>query len=163
MSNRSWTALLKQAIRPKNRPSFRIAVVGIGHELRGDDAAGVMVARRLQAASSATRLVLDAGPAPENFSGQLRAFAPDLLLLVDAVQMDEPPGTIRLLKLDAAQPSSLTTHTLSPHLLANYLRAALGCDIRLLGIQPAQDSFGAGLSSAVEHSVEQIVRAFQDG
>jgi len=120
------------------------------------------VARRLQAASSATRLVVDAGPAPENFTGLLRAFAPDLLLLVDAAQMDEPPGTIRLLKLDAAQPSSMTTHTLSPHLLANYLQATLGCDIWLLGIQPAQDSFGAGLSSAVEHSVEQIVRAFEN-
>jgi hydrogenase 3 maturation protease len=89
---------------------------------------------------------------------------PDLLLLVDAVQMEAPPGTIRLLKrLTLRSPPACTTHSLSPHLLATYLRAALSCGIRLLGVQPAQDSFGAGLSSAVEHSVEQIVRAFQDG
>ena len=37
---------------------------------------------------------MEAGPAPENFTGPLRRFRPDLVLLVDAAQMDAEPGTI---------------------------------------------------------------------
>ncbi|MBZ0303057.1 MAG: hydrogenase maturation peptidase HycI, partial [Anaerolineae bacterium] len=162
MSNHSWDVSLQQAIRRANKPRPRIAVVGIGHELRGDDAAGIMIARGLQRVSSPTLIVVDAGPAPENFTGLLRALAPDVVLLVDAAQMQEPPGTVRLLAIDGAQPDSASTHTLSLHLLANFLRATLDGDILLLGIQPEQDSFGTGLSSAVQQSVDHIVTVLPD-
>lgn len=161
MFNRSWIVSLKQAIIRTNKPSPRIAVVGIGQELRGDDAVGIIIVRRLQALSNAALLIIDAGPAPENFAGRLLSFAPAVVLLVDALQMDEPPGTIRLVEMDAAQRCSVTTHTLSSHLLADYLRATLHCDALLLGIQPGQDAFGAELSAAVAQSVEQIVQALQ--
>lgn len=160
MSNRSWIVSLKQAIRQTNKPLPGIAVVGIGHELRGDDAAGIMVARKLRVVSRANWLVLDAGPAPENFTGKLRDFAPDLLLLVDAVQINEPPGTIRLLEINAIEPYSMTTHSLSPHLLIAHLQLELNCIVRVLGIQVEQVSIGSGLSPAVQASIKQIVQAF---
>lgn len=157
MSDQSWIVSLKQIIQQVNKPLPRIAIVGIGHELRGDDAAGLFVARGLQVESSEDLLVVDAGPAPENFIGKLCRFAPDVLLLVDAVHMNEVPGTIRLLKLDAAQSHSATTHTLSIHLLAGYLQEWLGCNIVLLGLQPGQNTLGAGLSDALQQSVDQVV------
>jgi len=161
MSNHSWKNALKQAIRPTNNPQPRIAIVGMGHELRGDDAAGIIVARRLEAATNVYWLVIDAGSAPENFIGKLREFAPDVLLMVDAIQMDAPPGMIRLLTIDELESYSLTTHALSPHLLIAHLQLELRCIIRLLGIQPGQDSFGSELSSLVRHSVERIVQIIE--
>ena len=78
---------------------MRTAMLGIGHELRGDDAAGLEVARRLQAlvVGQPDSLILETGPVPENFTGPLRRFAPDLVLLVDAALMGEPAGAVRWL------------------------------------------------------------------
>jgi hydrogenase 3 maturation protease len=161
MCNPSWIVSLQEIISRMSKPQPRIAIVGIGNELRGDDAAGVIIARWLQPSARPSILVLDAGPVPENFTSLLRTFAPDMLLLVDATHMDEPPGTVQLLEFDSIQSDSATTHTLSSHLVINYLRTMLDCDTLLLGIQPGQNSLGVGLSADVRQSVEQIVQALQ--
>ena len=124
--------------------SLRVAVMGIGHELQGDDAAGVLIAKRLQAhiGPSEERLILCTGPAPENYCGALRRFAPDLTLMIDAAQMDEVPGTIRLIPYQDVTGVGASTHTLPLHILAGYLTSEIGCEVTLLGIQPAQVGFG---------------------
>ncbi|MFN2290975.1 MAG: hydrogenase maturation protease, partial [Anaerolineae bacterium] len=101
----------------------------MGHELRGDDAAGIAVARALQAALSDDDglLVIAAGPAPENFIGPLRRFNPDQVLFVDATQMDEVPGAIRWLSWQELQGSGPWTHALSPQALNHFLVGELGC------------------------------------
>jgi hydrogenase 3 maturation protease len=133
----------------------------MGHELRGDDAAGIAIARSLQLSVNDQFLVINAGAAPENFTGALRGFAPDLVLIVDAVQMGEPPGAVRLFDLDDAENCSVTTHSLSPHLFALFLETELHCMVKLLGIQAGRDSLGAELSPAVRQSVGAIVRELQ--
>ncbi len=78
---------------PANNLTPRTAILGIGQELRGDDALGLEIARRLQKKLSGREdvLILLAGPAPENFTGALRRFAPQRVILVDAALMGEPP------------------------------------------------------------------------
>ncbi|MBN1285578.1 MAG: hydrogenase 3 maturation endopeptidase HyCI [Anaerolineae bacterium] len=148
---------LRQLRQQKDR--LRIAVMGIGHEMRGDDAAGVMVARGLaeRAARRDTLLVLDAGAMPENNTGPVRRFRPDLILLVDAAQMCEPPGTVCLLDWQDTVGVAASTHTLPPYILAQYLTATLDCSIALIGIQPADSSSGAPLSPEVNRAVDAIV------
>lgn len=143
------------------RETLHIAVVGIGHELRGDDAAGVFVARGLHSllAGRDGFLVIDAGPAPENFTGQLRRYKPDLVLLVDAAQMQEAPGTIRWLDWRETSGISASTHTLPPYVLSEYLTGELGCRVALLGIQALDTSLGAPLSAPVKQAVEKIVQS----
>ena len=167
MSKPSWESSLAQAARrrqPSDRP-LRIAVVGIGHELRGDDAAGVVVARALLEQSaicdprSAFRLVIDAGPAPENYTGSLRRFQPDLIVLIDAAQMGAPPGTVRWLMWQDTDAFSASTHTLPPHILAQYLTNELNCGVALIGIQPADTRIGMPLSPVVQAAVETVVQA----
>lgn len=158
MSRLCWQARLRQALRsPSSAP--RVAVVGVGHELNGDDAAGIAVARSLAGlpAPHNRLLVIDAGPAPENTTGLLRRFGPDLVLLVDAAQMGEPPGAIRWLDWRETDGISASTHTLPLHLLARYLVTELGCDVALLGIQPAANTLDAPLSPAVSRAVASIV------
>jgi hydrogenase maturation protease HycI len=159
--SRCWRAALKQILTSAAEPGVRAALVGMGHELRGDDAAGLWVARRWRSIAPSRWLVLDAGPAPENFTGTLRRFAPDVILLVDAVEMGLPPGAVRLLELNHAESRSASTHTLSCHLLAAYLLAQRPCTIRLLGIQAGQDRLGAGLSPAAAAAVRRIIAALR--
>ncbi len=144
--DRSWDILLGEQLgRLRNTAhSPRVAVLGIGHELQGDDAAGVLIARHLQSLIRPTeeRLIICAGPAPENCSGSLRRFEPDLVLMIDAAQMDEVPGTVQLISCQDITGVGSSTHTLPLHILAKYLTSELGCAITLLGIQPAFVEFG---------------------
>jgi hydrogenase 3 maturation protease len=140
-------------------PIPRVAIVGMGHELRGDDAAGIAVARALKSALDGDErlLVIDAGPAPENCTGPLRRFSPDYVLFVDAAQMDEPPGAIRCLSWHDMNGLGASTHTLSPRVLARFLASQLGCAITLIGIQPASNAIAAPLSPEVADAVDTVV------
>lgn len=144
--DRFWdTQLAEQLGRlRKAGNSLRVAVMGIGHELQGDDAAGVLIAKRLQdhIGPSEERLILCTGPAPESYCGALRRFAPDLTLMIDDAQMDEVPGTVRLIPYQDVTGVGASTHTLPLHILAGYLTSEIGCEVTLLGIQPAQVEFG---------------------
>ena len=139
----------------------RVAILGIGHELRGDDAAGLSVARKLLERSSgrSNLLVIEAESAPENHTGPLRRFEPDLVLLVDAAEMGEASGVIRWLDWQETTGLSASTHTLPPYVLAQYLTSELHCDVALIGIQPAGTTIGAPLSPEVGQAVEAVVQA----
>ncbi len=168
--------LRRRLPQPSGLP--RVAVVGVGQELRGDDAAGVMVARALiEARGGAERdhhgsangerdhtapplRVTEGGAAPENCTGTLRRFQPDLVIFIDAAQMDLEPGAVRWLDGQEIAGFSASTHTLPLDMLAHYLEAELGCQVAFLGIQPAGTSFDGGLSPAVAQAVTEIVDAF---
>ena len=88
MLNNPWQERLKAELQNLNtteRPA-RLAVLGIGHELCGDDAVGTRFAAMLRALlpNEPRLLAVEAGPAPENFTGSLRRFDPSLILMIDA-------------------------------------------------------------------------------
>lgn len=146
-----------------------MAVVGIGQVLNGDDAAGALIAQGLltrQRAgwSGAPRpvpfsvLVIEAAHAPENCTGAIRRFAPDLVVLVDAAEMGDPPGTIRWLDWREAAAFDASTHTLSASMLARYLIAELSCDVGAIGIQVQDTSLGAPVSPPVRRAIGSVCR-----
>ncbi len=152
-----WQTSLRKMLA--NSPNPRAAIMGVGHELRGDDAAGVIAARLLQTGMG-TRpnlLIIEAGHAPENQTGAIRRFAPTLVVLIDSAQMGQPPGAICWLDWRETSGISGSSHTLPLHMIAAYLQLELGCDVVLIGIQPAQTAFDQPLSTAVQNAVDQLV------
>jgi hydrogenase 3 maturation protease len=154
---------------------LRVAVVGIGNELNGDDAAGVLVARALkkkqifqvgrensaglsgqQSASPGEVLVIDSGPAPENFSGPLRRFRPDIVILVDAAEMAQPAGTVAWVGWQDVDGFSGSTHILPPTVFARFLMEEIGCQMAFIGIQPASLEFDQPVSPAVAEAVNTV-------
>jgi hydrogenase 3 maturation protease len=149
---------------------LRLAVLGVGNELRSDDAAGVFVARHVLEPTGKNGvarlggdqvLILEGGIAPESQTGPLRRFPPDLVLLVDAAQMNEPPGSVRC--FSAAEIAGLTTstHTLPLHVLCRYLEEELNAGVALIGIQPATTELQADaaeprLTHAVATAVAEV-------
>jgi hydrogenase 3 maturation protease len=99
---------------------------------------------------------MDAGHAPENSTAELRRFAPETVLLIDAAAMDEPPGTIRCIDMEEMDGMSASTHSLPLSLLARYLTLDLKCEVTLLGIQPQSNDVGEGLTLPVLQSVREI-------
>jgi hydrogenase 3 maturation protease len=145
------------------RPA-RLALVGIGHELCGDDAVGLRIAGAVRPLLSDEErlLVVEAGPAPENFTGVLRRFKPDLILLVDSALMNEEPGAVRWLNCEDAEGFSASTHTLPLQILAAYLTSELGCTMGLIGIQPEQTFADAPLTPPVRAAADKVVAALTD-
>ena len=142
----------------------RIAIVGIGNEFNGDDAAGVLVARKLgtrECSGDADHvLIIEAGQAPENITADLRRFQPQVVILVDAAQLDNTPGTITWIPWETTSGMSASSHSLPLSMLARYLTLEFGCTVHLLGIQPAQNVAFNAVSPEVRFAVDDICETF---
>jgi hydrogenase 3 maturation protease len=145
-------------------PNQRVAILGIGHELRGDDAVGLAVASQLQdtACGRSDLLVIETGPVPENFTAHVRRFRPDLVVMVDAAIMGEQPGAVRWLDWQDLGGVSFSSHALSLNLLASYLNSELGCAVNIIGIQPANNSLNAPLSEIARQAVKEAVAMIEE-
>ncbi|MGD0806435.1 MAG: hydrogenase 3 maturation endopeptidase HyCI [Anaerolineales bacterium] len=165
-SRNSWKEPLSQALRK----SRKVAFVGVGQELRGDDAAGVLVVRRLMESarknpskSKVTEsqreapLLFEAGPLPEAATGALRRYLPDWAVFIDSAEMGEPPGTIRWVDPEQAEGFTGSTHTFPISGLGKYLSSELGCRVAILGIQPKNLEFDSPVSEEVDRTIEEIV------
>ena len=122
-----------------------------------------MLTRRLASHASLRAAVdqgqllwIEAGLAPENFTGPLRRFGAQLVLLVDAAEMGAPAGTIRLLDWQDTTGFGPSTHIQPLSTLAEYLGAEMGCQVVLLGIQPARLDFDSPLSAPVRRAVTRL-------
>lgn len=154
--------LLKQLTSEAGR-SPRIAVLGIGNLMRSDDAAGMLVARALLLREAADNvLVLEGGPAPENQTADLRKFAPDLVLLVDAADMGKAPGVVDWISEDDIDGMSASTHSLPLSMLVKFLTLDLGCQVNLLGIQAASNEVGETVSPEVLRAIEEVANGLDE-
>ena len=156
----SWKTPLREWAARQNKGS-RIAVLGIGNSFRSDDAAGVLVARGL--AKSRLRrdpdsfLVIEAGYAPENVTAELRRFAAQVVILVDAAEMGAAPGAIRWVEMDEIDGLSASTHSMPLSMLSKYLILEWDCEVKILGLQPRSTEIGESVSSEVLQAVDEIV------
>ena len=139
-------------------------VAGIGNVFLSDDAFGVEVAQRL------TGRALPEGVRVEDFGirGIHLAYelldGYDALVLIDAVPMGEPPGTLAVIEPGAgrgarsADPDApaVDAHIMSPDVvLATLARLGGSVDrIFIVGCQPANLDEGMGLTPSVEAVVD---------
>jgi hydrogenase maturation protease len=136
-------------------------VIGVGNEWRGDDAAGLLVVRRLRAlAPGGTRVVEEQGEPVtliDEWSGSEEA------IVVDAVSSGAACGTIhRLAATDRRLPAELfrgSTHAFGVAEAVELARALNRLPRRLvvLGIEGGRFAAGAGLSPQVERAIERLV------
>jgi hydrogenase 3 maturation protease len=160
-SNLSWKKQLRESLNKAARKAeARVAFLGIGNEFNGDDAAGAWLSRRLFSLrdSSDRLLILDCGQVPENSIGILRRYRPDLVVLLDAADFSGEPGEVRWIDPLSTNGFSASSHTLPFSVLTKYLAKELGCEVRLLGIQPVSLEFDSGLSSPVKNSLAQLMK-----
>jgi hydrogenase 3 maturation protease len=142
--------------------SLKVVVLGVGSELRSDDAVGVRVAQRVRQKNLKGLWSLPGGTAPENFTADIRQISPTHVLIVDSADMGEPAGTIRLIDPADIGGISFGTHALPLSVLAGYLQQETGCRVILMGIQPQSIEFGEQLSPAVSAALEEAVQAIAE-
>ena len=148
----------------------RVAVIGIGQSLRGDDAVGLEAVRQWQ-----ERFPETAGrPEVRVEASELPGLALlDLLsdarsaVLVDAVQSSHPPGTIHRLGEDEL--AAFASDAKSAHgwgvaetlKLGRQLRDSHPT-VRVVGVTVENIETGAGMSAAVRDAIPKICEAIEE-
>jgi len=134
----------------------RVAILGIGSPLMGDDAVGARIAERLQGKTPCSVLPLVCWTVPESCTGPIRRFAPTHVLLIDAAQLGQAPGASKLVPAENVLGLSLSTHSMPLRLLADYLSKTTGAKIAVLAIQPKETHMGEGLSEGLQRVAQRL-------
>ena len=138
-------------------------VLTVGSVLRGDDAAGPMLAKMMETRPVKGWEIIDGGQTPEDELSVVRRKEPDLLLLVDAADMGLAAGEIRLLdERDVYSDFLITTHSLPMTYLLEELKASCK-EVVFLGIQPSHTEFLGALHPDVRKAVESIYNCLDEG
>ncbi len=129
-------------------------LMGIGNTLRGDDGIGSIIA---QSFKDRDWLSMDCGVVPENFTSIIKKNGPDLVVLVDAVEMDLKSGEFRLISPYRISALHLTTHSIPLSFLISYLKEYTQ-ELVFIGIQPKIIDYSNSVSPEVLKSSEEIIR-----
>ncbi|MDD5687755.1 MAG: hydrogenase maturation peptidase HycI [Elusimicrobia bacterium] len=137
-----------------------VLIVGIGNSLKGDDGAGCEVIKQLEGKTNYK--LLDVGSAPENYTKKIKEFCPDTIIFIDAVEMKEKPGTIKIIDEKEISSGFFTTHNMPLNLFLDYIKEQTKAKIIFIGIQPKSMKFGDKISPPVKKAIEKLTNILQE-
>lgn len=158
---------LTKTLKIKLKGAKRIAILGVGSDLRADDAAGEIVARTLESICRNKCAHPQVGfffgaTAPENLTGEVKKFKPTHLIIIDSAELGRRPGAIRLLNPREVGGVSFSTHRIPTKIMVDYLRKSTGCKAIIIGIQPKSLVFGKSLSREVKKTIKELSAALKE-
>jgi hydrogenase maturation protease len=143
----------------------RVCLMGLGNVDYGDDGIGVRLAEALVALvpengdASRAHEVINAGTMPERFVRLVSEKGFDHLIFLDAVEFNEPSGSVVFLNAEAMTERfpQISTHKISLSALAEYIETE-GTKTWLLGVQPESLRTAGKLTSAVQATLEALTQ-----
>jgi hydrogenase 3 maturation protease len=159
-------AILKQ----KLNNAQRVAILGVGSELRGDDIVGLLAAQQIEKNTKGKSVtpqiqVFIGETAPENLTGEIKKFQPTHLIIIDAAEFHKEPGHIEIMEPETIGGTSFCTHSLPLKVIIGYLLESFKFQAIIIGIQPKTLTFGAQptkeIVAAAEHLAETISKLFK--
>ena len=130
-------------------------ILTIGNILKGDDAVGPLLYEQLKGKISTE--IIDAGTVPENYIQTIIKKAPEILLVIDAIDFAAQAGTIRMFKPCQLNSLIISTHTLSPRVFVDMITNEIDIQVFFLGVQPLQTQMGYPLSAAVDKATQELI------
>ena len=141
---------LKEVVSPDT------LILTIGNTLKGDDAAGPVIAEKLK--TILPDHIIDASTTPENYIQPIINKNPKFLLIVDAINFDAEPGSIKIFPPEKIKSMAVSTHAPSPQLFLDVIKSSISPRIYFLAIQPEQTELGAPLSKPIQQAIKSIVK-----
>ncbi len=139
---------LKEILKLKDK---RILFVGIGNLLKKDDGLGVYISSNIKNTPKISGLTVEVSI--ENYIGKINSLDPDILVLIDCVDMRTAPGTCKLMSINQIDDLTFNTHNISLRRLSDFFKMP----VYLLGIQPEKIDFGENLSYLVKEEANKII------
>ncbi|MHA1950375.1 MAG: hydrogenase maturation protease [Candidatus Thorarchaeota archaeon] len=134
----------------------KIAVLGIGNDLRTDDGLGLFIIDNLEI-DDPRIMIENMGSVPEGFAKNLASFGAERVIMVDAADMLKPPGHIELITKDRIGGITISTHNMPLSFLMMYLDQETGGKSLLIGIQPKSIQFGEGLTPEIQKVADKTI------
>ena len=136
-------------------PNGHMLLITIGNDLRGDDAAGPVIAKSLFGINNSIR-VYDAGERPENSIDEALVLMPKKVVFIDAADFGGYPGEIRKIHADNIPETTMSTHMFPVKLVAKIIESDTKADVDFIGIQSKNIALGSEMSEEVRHSCGAI-------
>ncbi len=138
------------------RDAAVVTIIGMGNELRGDDAVGLLVARLLRPYQTTRLQVFEGYMNPEVFIAPACAAHPTHLLIIDAAELHRHPGEWQILSSDMVEQGLFTTHAIPALEVAKEIQRRCNAEVAFLGIQPKSRDISLSLSAECRHTAEEI-------
>ncbi len=129
----------------------RILFVGIGNLLKQDDGVGVYISNRIKKKDNIDSLTVETSI--ENYIGKINTLNPDILILIDCMELKSDPGTFKLVELNQIEDITFNTHNISLNRLSDFFKMP----VYVLGIQPEKIEFGENISYLVRNIADKII------
>lgn len=156
---------LYDLLKERLSTTTKLSILGAGSFQKADDAAGVLVTDKLKERFGGDifdRLTIYTGEcAPENFTGEIKKFKPSHMILIDAADNREEPGSVAFIQPEVIGGVSFSTHILPLKIIIEYLIMETGCDMTIIGIQPCDITYGGEITPAVTEAIEDTVDAIE--
>ena len=155
---------VKKILGNKFDKNSRIAIIGIGNELRHDDIAGLEVVRNLikefQHRKPFLNIhLLEGEDAPLSKVHEIIDWNPTDLIMLDAGELNSEPGTIELMKKEEIFRFSTSSHSGSKSILLDFLTVNIpNLEIIIIAIQVEKIIFERGISEKVKQAVEELTK-----
>ena len=127
-------------------------ILCIGNQEGGDDGIGPFIAQHLPKTNS--QYIIDAGTIPENYTSIIRKKQPDLVIIIDAIDMQLPPGEIRIVPEHMIGTMHISTHSTPVSVLIKYIKTIVQ-EVILIGIQP--QTLNGTLTTHVHDSGNRLI------
>ena len=148
-----WELQLKDLLA-----SSRVALVGVGHPLRGDDYVGSLIVKRIIEATDRALpenvYLFDAEDNVENLIIRLSKIDLRSVVFIDACEMRAKPGEVLLLSVAETSYPFFTTHGIPLKVLAENLLKR--CETWVLAIQPKETEFDDDLSPELRDAAAYV-------
>jgi len=135
----------------------RIVICGIGNDIRGDDAFGVLVAERLrELIDNQNVLIINCGEVPENYTSKIAQFEPDLVVFVDAVDFGGEIGEYIIADPEETLGEAVSTHGLPLKFVMRFMKTMIKADFVLIGCQPGSTGLFQEPSELIKERSEKL-------
>ena len=159
--SQDWREKLRETIADKRGP---VHLVGVGNELKTDDAAGLAIVSSLRSRLGASPTpgvkIHPCTPMPERLLSKL-ASEEGRVVVFDAVEASAKPGEVVFRSMAHTKYGFFGTHNI-PLKLVPGIEERLG-DFFVVGVQPASLEISQGLSEPVREAVNEIVAVVAEG
>ena len=92
-----------------------------------------------------------------NHTIEIREINPSHLIIIDAVEFSQEPGSFIIVDKNQIDTFNFSTHTMPISFLINYLEDSVGCNVLTMGIQPKDMTLVDTISTPAQQSMDELV------
>jgi len=134
---------------------MKYLVMCIGNRAGGDDAVGPYIADKLNKLEIKDLSVIDCATNPENFTSVVKKKNPNILIIIDAVDMNLEHGELRQVPKDKIGKFCISTHGLPISLIIEYLEKYVK-NIFFIGVQPK--TMDGEMTDKIKKSADNLIK-----